>query len=208
MRNPLTRRETLRTAGAAGVAGLTAVAGCSAAPAATDGEEPTPTRTDGPGATGTETAGEASGVVETTSVGMSCYTDEEEYFFRPALIRVDPGAAVSFGVGTACRQQALAYHPDNDAPLRMPEGAEPWASPVMQGSKAGTFEVTFDAAGVYDYFGLHEDFGQVGSVVVGTPDPEGEPGLAPPQESIPAPARDLLAELNERTRSYLSDRGV
>lgn len=211
MREPFTRRAALRAAGAAGLAGLTATAGCAAAPAGTPTETPagsaTPTGTDA-GSTGVAGDTGAPGVTKTDTVGMGCYADEDDYFFRPDLIRVEPGATVSFGVASVCRQQSLAYHPDNDAPLRMPEGADPWSSPVLQGSMGGTFEVTFEREGVYDYFGLHEDLGQVGSVIVGTPDPEDEPGLAPPQASIPEAARGRLADLNGRTVSYLSDRGI
>ncbi len=124
-----------------------------------------------------------------------------EYQFVPALIRVEPGTTVSFGVTSQCRQQTLAYHPDNDAPLRIPEAAESWSSDAMQ--RSGTFEYTFELAGVYDYFGLSEATGQVGSVVVGSPDPDGQPGLAEPQSDLPDPAKTALTELNERTRALL-----
>lgn len=200
-----TRRDALRAAAAVGLGGVTGLAGCAGAPTGgSSGSDGDPTTASS--ATSTGSPDDAAGIEETNSVGMSCYSDEDDYFFRPNLIRVEPGATVSFGVGTSCRQQTLAYHPDNDAPLRMPEGAEPWSSPVLQGSMGGTFEVTFGTAGVYDYFGLHEEFGQVGSVVVGSPDPDGQPALEPPQASIPDPARDALSALNDRTREYLSSR--
>jgi plastocyanin len=134
---------------------------------------------------------------------MTCRTRSEEYFFRPAVIRVPVGGTVAFGVGSTCRQRTLAYHPDNDRPLRIPEAASPWASDVMQGS--GAFAVTFDVEGVYDYAGLHEEFGQVGTVVAGEPDPAGQPGLAPPQPSLPAAARAEVERLNGEVRAMLSE---
>ncbi|WP_277555004.1 hypothetical protein [Halobaculum limi] len=197
MREPLSRRDALRAVGAGGLAGLTALAGCTSSAGSDDTATATPTVTSAPS--------DDSAIQETNSIGMSCYTDEDDYFFRPDVVRVEPGTTLQFGVGTSCRQQTLAYHPDNDAPQRIPDGAESWSSPVMQGSMGGTFEVTLEVEGVYDYFGLHQEFGQVGSIVVGAPDPDGQPGLAPPQESIPEPARERLSELNDLVRSALSE---
>ena len=135
---------------------------------------------------------------ETASVGMSCDSDSGEYVFRPDLLHVDPGTTVVFGVTSVCRQRTVAYHPSNDRPLRIPEAADPWGSDVVQ--RSGTFEYRFEVEGVYDYFGLHESTGQVGSVVVGTPDADGQPGLEPPQESLPDSARTAIRDLNRRTR--------
>jgi plastocyanin len=223
-RQTVTRRAVLRAGTVAGVAGL---AGCAGGTGGGASGTDAGTATSTPTATGTATAddevvevtagptdtptgsggssesgdsGESGGSGET--VGMTCYTSSNEYFFRPAVIRVPVGGTVSFGVASTCRQQTLAFHPDNDLPLRIPEGADPWSSDVMQGS--GTFEHTFDREGVYDYAGLHDDFGQVGTVVAGDPDPEGQPGLAPPQEAIPETARAELTRLNEAVRSLLS----
>jgi len=223
-RQTVTRRAVLRAGTVAGVAGLAGCAGgtgggasgtdagtATSTPTATgtataDGEVvevtagPTDTPTGSGGSSESGESDESGGSGE--AVGMTCYTSSNEYFFRPAVIRVPVGGTVSFGVASTCRQQTLAYHPDNDLPLRIPEGAEPWSSDVMQGS--GTFEHTFDREGVYDYAGLHDDFGQVGTVVAGDPDPEGQPGLAPPQGSIPETARAELTRLNEEVRSLLS----
>jgi plastocyanin len=216
------RRALLRACAAAGVAGLAGCAGddgdggaASSDGAGADGSAgsgagttgdadgsdatatPTPTATDAPDAAATAGAGSAG-----ESVGMTCRTRSEEYFFRPAVIRVPVGGTVAFGVSSTCRQRTLAYHPDNDRPLRIPEAASPWASDVMQGS--GTFAATFDVEGVYDYAGLHEEFGQVGTVVAGEPDPADQPGLAPPQSSLPEAARAELARLNDEVRALLS----
>ena len=57
--------------------------------------------------------------------------------------------------------------------LRIPEGAEPWDSGVLQTQapeKGSTFEHTFTQEGVYDYFCRpHEAAGMVGRIVVGRP---------------------------------------
>jgi plastocyanin len=228
----ITRRQIVRAGVAAGLVGLAGCSGGTGDGDTTDAGVGTATRTDADTtATATSTATGDEDVVTVTagptdtptssgseggsasadtgsgesadSVGMACYTSSNDYFFRPAVIRVPVGGTVSFGVASTCRQQTLAFHPENDLPLRIPEDAESWASDVMQGS--GTFEHTFERPGVYDYAGLHDTFGQVGTVVVGDPDPAGQPGLAPPQDDLPEPAREELARLNEEVRSALSD---
>lgn len=153
-------------------------------------------------ATPTPTATDAAELPASETVGMSC-TDEPRYFFAPEVVRVRVGGTVSWAPASPCRQSTGAYHPDNGRPLRIPEGAEPWQSPVMQGDRAEAFEHTFEVEGVYDYAGLHVDFGQVGTVVVGDPDPDGQPGLAPPQSSLPDAAREKIRELNARVRDLL-----
>lgn len=131
------------------------------------------------------------------SVGMSCHiqSDPDEYFFRPGVVWVEEGAEVLWSPTSPCRQQILAYHPENDRPLRIPEGAEPFTSDVMQGAsqQSAEFTHTFETPGVYNYAGLHESFGQVGIVVVGDPDDlENEPGMQEPQEGIEPEARERL----------------
>lgn len=132
------------------------------------------------------------------SVGMACSGDE--YFFSPDLVWIERGGTVSWGAASACRQLCTAYHPTYDRQLRIPEDAEPWQGPD---TRDGTLVHTFDVEGVYDYFGLYEEFGQVGSVVVGHPDPAGQPGLSEPGPDVPEAARAKLRDLNERTRGLL-----
>lgn len=134
---------------------------------------------------------------------MGCHGgDEEGYYFRPGLAWVEPGAEVTWGPTTPCRQRTVAFHPAHDRPLRIPEDAEPWASPVMQGS-ARSFTHRFEREGVYNYGGIHEATGQVGIVLVGRPDLDGQPGMTDPGEEIPEAARSRLRELVAQVRDLL-----
>lgn len=207
-----TRRDALRACGLAAAVGL---AGCSGLASDADTGSPTP----GTAGTTTATGGDAGGtepaprdgtptpVPDTRgSVGMSCDIGGayDEYYFRPAVAWVRRGAEVTWAPTSPCRQQTLSYHPDTGYPLRIPEGAEPWSSPVLQGEDGPGFTHTFDVAGVYNYAGLHEEFGQVGIVVVGRPDDlDAEPGMAEPQGAIPDPARERLRALVEDVRELL-----
>jgi len=174
-----TRRDALRASGLA----LAALTGCSmsgSTPTATP-EPPDPDVT----------------------VALSCGPDRETYDVSPAVVQVPVGGAVGWTSTSVCRQSVAAYHPDNDASRRVPEGAAAWVSPQLRGDREGVFVHTFGTPGVHDYFGLHDEFGQVGSVVVGDPDPAGQPGLSPPDDSIPEQARQRLQALNEQVRDLL-----
>ncbi|MFB6146657.1 MAG: halocyanin [Halobacteriaceae archaeon] len=142
----------------------------------------------------------------TRQVGMACTVGQENYRFTPAVVQVPVGGEVSWGATSTCRQVSTAYHPRYDGPLRIPEAAEPWQSPILKEGQ-GTFAHRFEVEGVYDYHGLFEEFGQVGTVVVGnpTPDPSAEPGLTPPSPSLPAPTRRQIRSLNDRVRDVLAD---
>lgn len=196
------RRAFLRAGCAAGCLGL---AGCSSVSGGSDGPGGSDESTTDPAAAGAESTtgtptrsatATASPTPEPTptgptpaasgTVGMSCDIDGpvDEYYFTPPVTWVEVGATVSWAPTSPCRQQTLAFHPDNDLPLRMPGTAEPWQSPVVQGTgqQSSQFTHTFEQPGVYNYAGLHEEFGQVGIVVVGRPgDPDSEPGLQPPK---------------------------
>jgi plastocyanin len=117
-----------------------------------------------------------------------------ELIFIPDRLRIEPGETVRWAVASA-GHSATAYHPENrnTAPLRIPQDASPWDSGVLvkQGEE---FEHTFTVEGVYNYYCIpHEGAGMVGIIVVGRA-LEG-PGLAPPQEGLPAAARKRLEEL-------------
>ena len=43
----------------------------------------------------------------------------------------------------------------------------------------------------------------LGTVVVGNPDPDGQPGLQPPQDSLPDEAATKIESLNERVTEAL-----
>jgi plastocyanin len=184
--NGVTRRRLLAAAGGAAVGGL---AGCTegGGNAATPSSTPThaPTATDRPAA-----------------IGATCSSSGGDYRFSPAIEGVEVGETVRWSGAARCKQQTVAYHPDNDAPLRIPAGAEPWKSPVLEQGEG--FEHTFERPGVYNYFGLYEQFGQVGIVVVGEPDPADQPGLSEPGEAVPEDARETLATLLDDVETRLA----
>jgi len=105
--------------------------------------------------------------------------------FDPVDLLVGPGATILWVV-QATVHTATAYHPDNDRPLRIPEGAAPWESGYLVDPGAA-FEVRLTMEGVYDYLCQpHEAAGMVGRIIVGRPS---GPGTEPPGPDIPEAAR-------------------
>lgn len=182
-----TRRALLRGTGLLAIGGL---AGCQSA-----GE---------PESTPTETATPTATQARPSDVGATCSSEGTDFRFSPGIQQVEVGKTVKWSGASQCKQQSVAYHPDNDAPLRIPEDAQPWESPVLKTGES--FEHTLETEGVYNYFGLYEQFGQVGIVIVGdpAPDPKAEPGLAEPQEDIPEEARTALGDLIADAEEQLS----
>lgn len=120
-------------------------------------------------------------------------SEEGEFHFEPHVVRVEPGDTVRWVLESG-RHTTTAYHPSNGKPLRIPEGADGWDSGMLSESGA-TFEKTFQADGVYDYFCMpHEGVGMVGTVVVG--EAHDGPGLTEPQAGLPSAAREKIRELN------------
>lgn len=103
----------------------------------------------------------------------------------------------------SANHSATAYAPTNDQPRRIPAGAESWDTGVLV--DVGTSgSHTFEMPGVYDYYCTpHEPFGMVGTVVVGSPDPEGQPGLSSPDDGRSGTAAAKIEELNAKVRSAL-----
>lgn len=131
--------------------------------------------------------------------------------FEPRLVHVAVGGTVVW-THRSGDHDITAYHPDTYGPNRIPADVDPWASETLS-TVGESFELTFDTPGVYDYVDTeavctaHEQIGNVGSVVVGRPepDPEDQPGLRPPQPELPSVAQSRLEELNARARSSLSN---
>lgn len=126
--------------------------------------------------------------------------------FSPHVVWVKTGGSVTWKLDGGAHS-TTAYHPNNDRPRRVPEGASSWDSGTL--SNAGkTFEHTFETAGVYDYFCLpHEATGMIGSVIVGDPDPHGQAALEPPSDSLPSAARKKITSLNEQVTGALESGG-
>ena len=88
-------------------------------------------------------------------------------WFEPLGLLIPPGQTVQWtnkDPGNA--HTSTAYHPDNeDHPLRIPEGAEPWNSDYLLPGQS--FSIVLTVPGVYDYFCVpHELAGMVGRIVV------------------------------------------
>jgi len=135
---------------------------------------------------------------------VAMVTADGEHHFEPHVVWVENGGTVTW-TRDGGSHSATAYHSGNDRPSRVPDGTGAWDSEVISDAGA-TFERRFDADGVYDYFCRpHEDLGMVGTVVVGEPDPDGQPELAPPSSDLPENARTSIESLNERVTAALED---
>ncbi|WP_435334612.1 plastocyanin/azurin family copper-binding protein [Haloarchaeobius sp. TZWWS8] len=210
-----TRRTVLRTAG--GTA-LLALAGCLGSQSTGEKTETTTTTTtggeettagdgssketdDGHGGDGHGHGSELDGPKSEATVTMK--TTDSGNHFEPHVVWVEKGATVTFELESGAHS-VTAYTQENDKPGRIPEGAKSFDSGTLSESGA-TFEHTFETEGVYDYFCIpHHAMGMIGSVIVGEPAPDGQPGLAKPQSSLPEKAQKKITELNEKVETALS----
>ena len=142
--------------------------------------------------------------VKQATVAMN--TAENSHHFTPHIIWVKPGGTVTWEVDSGSHT-TTAYHPETDKPLRIPDDATPWDSGTLS-EKGATFEHSFETKGVYDYYcSPHEATGMIGSVIVGEPDPHGQPGLAPPQDDLPEKVQSKITELNAKVTEALGHHG-
>jgi plastocyanin len=107
-------------------------------------------------------------------VEIRMLSDEEgaHVGFDPVGVLLRPGQTVRWTCA-ANYHTTTAYHPANgNHSLRIPRGAQPWASDVL--SPDESFAVTLTVEGVYDYFcAPHEQAGMVGRLIVGRPEGPG-----------------------------------
>ncbi|MDQ3396286.1 MAG: plastocyanin/azurin family copper-binding protein [Deinococcota bacterium] len=88
-----------------------------------------------------------------------------EFYFEPTGLYIQPGDTVRF-IPVTPNHTATAYHTLHGKQQRVPEGVEPFSSPVI--ALNSNWEYTFDTPGVYDlYCAPHELYGMVMRVVVG-----------------------------------------
>jgi halocyanin-like protein len=121
--------------------------------------------------------------------------------FSPQVIRIRPGGAVKFHCKSG-EHTATAYHSDNGKAHRVPEGTAAWNSEML--AEGETFTQRFDTEGVYDYYCKpHEEDGMVGTIVVGSPDLDGQPALQPIQ-GLPSKANTNLTSAHEEVKTMLS----
>jgi plastocyanin len=121
----------------------------------------------------------------------------------PPIAHVVDGGAVEWTTADG-EHRLAAYHPDiHGDQQRIPADVERWSGEV---SPSSPFDRVFDGEAVHDYACTsHEDEGMVGTVLVGLPDPDEQPGLEPPSDEYPEAARENLEEYNERVRDVLTD---
>lgn len=129
-------------------------------------------------------------------------TEGNEYYFEPEVTWVTPGSTVTF-VNESGTHSSTAYAEANDRPNRIPEDAEPWDSGTLT-EQGAEFEHTFEVEGVYDYFCVpHETLEMLGTVIVGEPDPSGQPGLEEPSGELGDSVAQKLAQLNQAAAETL-----
>lgn len=211
-----TRRRVLGVAGSAAIVGL---AGCTGSQTnnSPEASEPTPTPTEDQHdendeasehddeESGNEDDGhghdEAVGDPTDTAEVAMVTTDNGDHF-EPHVARVNVGGTVTF-VNESGSHSATAYHPNNDQPQLVPDGAAAWDSGLLS-EEGATFEHTFETEGVYHYYCTpHETVGMIGSVIVGEPDAHGQPALEDPPEDKPEQVREKISELNEMCNEAL-----
>lgn len=179
--NRATRRRVLRASGAVLVGGIT---GCSTSSASQSTQE-----------------GDLPDRVDVTMKSIPSVG------YEPEVVHVAVGGTVVWTLESGSHD-TTAYHPDTKPPRRLPEGVEAWASQTMS-SVGATFEWTFDEPGVYDYIDTeavctsHASIGAMARVIVGWPDAENQPGLAPPQEGLPDLVQSKIRKHNPPTHELL-----
>lgn len=188
-----TRRRLLAIGGGIAAAAL---AGCVGASQDPDYTPPTEApQEDGQGGGEAQTGGgdgpsrSASATVDMVS------TSGGDQVFDPDVVWLEAGGTVTF-VNESGTHSATAYAEANGKPDRIPSGAEAFDSGTLV-EEGAEFSHTFETEGVYDYYCIpHEALGMIGTIVVGNPDPEGQPGLAPAQGSLPGGAAEEIERLN------------
>jgi len=163
----LSRRKFAATLSSAVLAGL---AGCSGGNGDNGGEATataTATETSEPTATATSTPAEEADATVTVAPGGSLQ-------FEPSSLRVSQGDTVEFVFDSGGHN--VSGHPDAHSDVELPEGADPWASYDISGSKinhlslnqaGSTYRHTFETTGEYTYVCVpHASSGMVASITV------------------------------------------
>ena len=102
------------------------------------------------------------------------------FYFEPIGLHVRVGDSVTF-VAASPHHTATAYHGQHVKSHRVPEGVEPFSSPVVPVGETWTY--TFTVPGTYDVWcGPHEHYGMAMRIVVGEP---GGPAEGPVTEFGP-----------------------
>lgn len=140
------------------------------------------------------------------SATVSMETSDDGSHFDPHVVWVEQGGTVTWELGSGSHT-TTAYAEGNDVPQRIPDSANAWDSGTLS-EQGKTFEHTFETVGIYDYFCVpHEAMGMLGTVIVGDPDPEGQPSLQSPQDSLPSEAKQKIESLNQSVTETLGGSG-
>ncbi len=90
-----------------------------------------------------------------------------EFYFEPVGLFIQPGDVVRF-VAASPHHTATAYHGEHIKSHRVPDGVEPFSSPIVPIGQDWSY--TFTVPGTYDLWcGPHEHYGMVMRIVVGEP---------------------------------------
>ncbi|MFB6198665.1 MAG: plastocyanin/azurin family copper-binding protein, partial [Halobacteriaceae archaeon] len=137
-------------------------------------------------------------------VNTARHENTTEYHYKPHVTWVTVGGTVTWKLQSGTHT-ATAYHPGNDEPRLVPKGTEAWDSGTLS-EKGETYSYTFNTEGIYHYFCKpHEQFGMIGTVIVGRPNPEEQIALKKVPADKPKEVRGKLKRLNEMVRSILED---
>lgn len=196
----ITRRRLLTVGAGLGTAAL---AGCVGARRDPDYTPPTATSTPAEAREGEEESGSGPELSQSATVDMVSASDGSQVF-EPDVVWLEPGGTATW-VNDSGGHTATAYAEANGKPDRIPADAEPWDSGMITEIGA-EFTHTFEVEGIYDYFCLpHEALAMLGTVVVGEPDPADQPGVAPPQSSLPDGAAEEIERLNAAVTERLGE---
>jgi plastocyanin len=198
----------LQLTGGAAVVGL---AGCTGTQTNDGGAANGSPTESGHGDTTTESGHSDDGDSHDEAVGapsdtaeVRMITEDGGYHFEPHVARVNVGGTVTWH-NESGSHSTTAYHPDNDQPQLVPDGAAVWDSGIVS-EQGATFEHTFETEGVYHYYCTpHESLGMIGSVIVGEPDPHEQVALEEPPADKPERVREKLEELNGMIQTALDD---
>ena len=197
----------------AGCAGQSGQEGEGTSPTATPTQTPTSSPTSTPTATPTPTTtqqdeqghGMETPTEPSDQAEVAMITRDSSHHFEPHVVWITPSSTVTWTLESGTHT-TTAYHPGNEKPLRVPEGTAAWDSGVLA-AQGDTFEHSFDTEGIYDYFCIpHEATGMLGSVIVGRPEPRGQPALEPPQQDLPQGTQQKITDLNETVTNILGKR--
>jgi len=96
------------------------------------------------------------------------------FFYEPVGLLIQPGDTITF-IAASPHHTVTAYHAQQVKTHRVPEGVEPFSSPVVPIGE--TWSYTFTVPGTYEVWcGPHEQYGMAMRIVVGAP---GGPAEAP-----------------------------